>query len=133
MASLAYGELQGNAEIDAGTYQLIVTPAGDPTTQLMRSISLVITSATSVMFVAFDGARLDDNGDPVLVLRALGDGLSGVLLNELQPPMIRGLNAATDIGDVDVVFGDDDEVLLSGLSFGDRSDYVEAPIAATTL
>jgi len=132
VASLDYSELQAKSQIDAGSYQVVVTPSGDPTTELYRSAELALPAATSLLFVAYDSDLRDDSGTPWLSVRSLGDGFSNLQPNQKVPGLVRVLHAAADTGPLDVFTTDDQVFLISGLAFGSVSPYAIAPFASTS-
>jgi hypothetical protein len=132
VASLSYSDLSAIVEIDAGTQEIIVTPAGDPTTVVYESDVLSLPNVTSLLFVAFDGLKLD--GDtPWLELRSLGDAFSNVMPNRLAPAEARAVHSARDSGPFDVVRHSNDETLIGDIAYGEVSPYVVVPTGSNTI
>jgi len=131
MASLDYSELQAKAEIEADTYELIITPGGDPTTRLYSSGEVALPAATSLVFVAYDSEKLDDNGTPWLNVRPLGGGFTDIRTNLEVPQYMRAVHAGRDAGPVDIVTTEGADLLFGDLAYGDTTDYVLAPTAIT--
>jgi hypothetical protein len=132
IATLSYSDLSPFIEIDADVLEIVVTPAGDPETELYDSDSLVLPPATSLLFVAFDGAKLE--GDtPWLSMRSLGEAFSNVIPNNRVPAMARAAHSARGTGSLDLIGEDDDETLIGGLEFEDVSPYVVIPTGTTSV
>jgi hypothetical protein len=132
VASLSYSDLSATMEIDAGTQEVVVTPAGDPTTIVYESDALALPGATSLLFVAFDGLKLD--GDtPWLEVRSLGDGFSNVMPNRLVPATARAVHSARDSGPFDVIRHSNNETLISDLAYREASSYVVVPTGSNTI
>jgi hypothetical protein len=128
MATLSYTEMREAVDLEAGLYQVVLTPAGDPATELIRSNEFTMPIATSVMFVAYDSADVDDDGNPLVALRSIGEGLSGVIPDPDLPARMRVINAATGVATFDVLLegaeDEDDTVLIPDLDYGTVSSYV---------
>ena len=132
IASIGYSELQEGGEIDAEALELVVTPAGDPATVLLRTVQNVLPAATSLLFVALDSDKLDEEGTPRLAVRSLGDGYSFYLVDQDLPTSLRAVHGARGAGAIDVLFGvEEDELLLASLEFRGQSPYVDVPLDTT--
>ena len=132
IATLSYSDLSPLIEIDAEVLEIVVTPAGDPATELYDSDSLALPPATSLLFVAFDGAKLD--GDtPWLSMRSLGEAFSNGMPNKKVPAMARAVHSARGIGSLDIIRQSNDETLFTGLEFQQVTPYIVVPTGTTAL
>jgi hypothetical protein len=133
MASLSYGALATAVEIDAGEYELVVTPAGDAATELFRTSTLELPAATSLLFVAFDSHEVDGGGAARLRVRSLGSGLSQIFADVTAPASLRVMHAAPGTGAIDARTGANDDVLVGGVEYGTASPYVESATGTVAL
>ncbi|MEO0424159.1 MAG: DUF4397 domain-containing protein [Pseudomonadota bacterium] len=121
-ATLAYGDHQLPIEIDEDTYQLVMTPAGDPETILLASQEIILDAATSQLF-----AVLDDGGvtTEAYTIRQLGSSL-GVDLTDLDAESVLSVvHVATGTDALDVYDARDLAApLVTDLPFATRSDTV---------
>ena len=131
IASIGYSELQEGGEIDAEELELVVTPAGDPATVLLRTVQNDLPAATSLLFVALDSDKLDEEGTPRLAVRSLGDGYSFYLVDQDLPTSLRAVHGARGAGAIDVLFGGEEDELLASLDFRGQSPYVDVPLDTT--
>ncbi len=119
MATLAERDFQVAVELQAGEYQLVMTPAGDPTTILFASDPIEIFAATSNLFVI-----LDDGGETTAEtsVRWIGTGLGTELLDLNLAAELSVYHAAFGTDDVDVVASDGfASPLVQGLPFAVES------------
>lgn len=119
VGTIGYSEFLTATELDAGEYQLVLTPEGDASTILFASDPLDIAAATSNLF-----AFLDDGGLTTadFSVRWIGSGL-GLELADLETEAVFStVHAAFGSSPVDVI-GDGDfaNPLASNLAFGERS------------
>lgn len=119
IASLAFGDLQESIELEAGTYQLVVTDSGMPSDFLFASEAFSLTSARSVAVVVMDG---DDSSTGSFSVRLLGEGTGTELIDINAVSTMRVVHAALNTDELDLVVGDQfASPLFSGLTFGERS------------
>jgi hypothetical protein len=115
LGTISYGELLPAIEFNAGDYQLIVTPDGDPATLLFVSDLFTLSAATSNLFAVMDSAGLTAAEFSV---RWIGTGLGAELNDLFVQPEISVLHAAFGTDPVDVVIGDDfDSPVAAGLAY----------------
>jgi hypothetical protein len=130
MATLSYSEMREAVEIPVGDYIAVLTPAGDPSTELLRSNLFTLAAARSIMFVAYDSSALDDTGTPFVALRSIGTGFSGPVPDPNRPTRVRAVNAVTGIPSFDLyIDGDEDEgeedtLFIPDIPQGSVTEYV---------
>ena len=124
LEDVSFGDISGYLELDAGTYTVEITPAGDPDTTVFNG-DVPVEAETDYTVAAigevgddvdqsFEALVLeDDNSDP-------GDDTARV----------RAVHASPDAPAVDITA--DGEVLFDGVAFGE-SDSVEVPAGDYTL
>ena len=124
LEDVSFGDISGYLELDAGTYTVEITPAGDPDTTVFNGdVSVEAETDYTVAAIgevgddvdqSFEALVLeDDNSDP-------GDDTARV----------RAVHASPDAPAVDITA--DGEVLFDGVEFGE-SDSVEVPAGDYTL
>ncbi len=119
VATMSYGELQPSLEIESGTYQLVVTPAGDPDEYLFASDAFGLSSALSVSFIVMDS---DASKTSDFVVRLLGTGTSTELVEIDAESTISVIHAADNSGPLDVIVGDQfANPLAPAISFAEKS------------
>ncbi len=121
-ATLAERDFQTAIELQEGEYQLVMTPAGDPSTILFASDPIEIFAATSNLFVV-----LDDGGETTaeFSVRWIGTGLGTELLDLNLAAELSVYHSAFGTDDVDVVASNGlASPLVQGLSFGNESERV---------
>tara|TARA_R110002049_G_scaffold23726_3_gene84093 strand:- start:2947 stop:4362 length:1416 start_codon:yes stop_codon:yes gene_type:complete len=119
-ATISYGELHGPVELQSGSYQLVLTPAGDSSTVLFASDVLSVSAATSHLLNI-----MDDGGETTAEFSVhwVGYGIELFDIN-LQSEM-RVVHAALGTDPVDVVIdGDFGNPDVSSLSFASESPTV---------
>lgn len=119
--TLSYGDRLDNFDVEAGNYQLVLTPAGDTSTVLFRSVTQTISEQTSVLFAIFEA---DPSITSAISVRRIGSGGNATELGERNtPPTRRYLHASLDTGNVDV-YADEDFTtpLVAGLAYGQVTD-----------
>ena len=96
-ASLSYSEFDSAIELDAGDYQLVVTPAGDPNTLLFASDPFSISAATSTLVTL-----IDDGGFTTadFSVRLIGSGTQLTDINTSAVISATHLARGTDALDV---------------------------------
>jgi len=124
LEDVPFGDISGYLELDAGTYTVEITPAGDPDTTVFNG-DVPVEAETDYTVAAigevgddvdqsFEALVLeDDNSDP-------GDDTARV----------RAVHASPDAPAVDITA--DGDVLFDGVEFGE-SDSVEVPAGDYTL
>jgi hypothetical protein len=127
IASLSHEDLSDFVEIDAATLEIIVTPAGDPATELFDSDPMALPAATSLLFVSLDGAKMDSDDTPWLAMRSLGEAFSNSIPNKNLPAHARALHASRGTDPLDLIQTSTDEVLIAGIEFGELTDYDVVP------
>lgn len=125
--TLAFGELQSPLSVEAGDYQLVLTPAGDPTTVLYRSRGLTLQAASTVTYALLDNAGAGTQN--LTVLQLIGSGRLAIADIDATS-MISVVHAVRDGGAVDIYAADDVTTpLISGLEFGQLSAQTMVPPA----
>jgi hypothetical protein len=132
VATLGYEDVSAFVEIDAATLEIVVTPAGDPATELYDSDPLALPAATSLLFVALDGAKMDGDS-PWLEMRSLGEAFSNAMPNRNIPPNARAMHVSQGVGSLDLIRHSNGDVLIAGIAFGEISPYVVAPTGTNTI
>jgi Domain of unknown function (DUF4397) len=131
VASVDYTELSATDEIESDTLQLAVTPRGDPSTVLYRSLPLNLPPATTVLFVAYDADVLGSDGMPALAIRSLGAGFSAPITNQLLAQSYRIAHGARGVGALDARVADTDELVIGDIEFTEVTPYGPAPAVLT--
>jgi hypothetical protein len=132
VATLSYGDMEPALELESGEHEIVVATAGDPADVLFRTGGLTLPSATSIMFVLFDGAELI-GGQPRLLMRSMGPGFSGILVDVSEPARLRAVHSAKGTGKIEVRTGTNDDVIIPEVAYGTASDYIELNSGSRTL
>ncbi len=116
--------------IDEGSYQLILTPVGDPGTVLFTSETFAIDKQTRISFAILDGA-----GEGTYALKVLEFGdRSATFLDRNVTSEMRAVHAAPLTENVDIVVGDGFAApLVPNLAEGHASGYVPVASGEQTL
>lgn len=119
IATMAFGELATPTTIEAGIYQLTLTPAGDPNTVLYASEELDVLAANTALFTVMENGGISTQAVSVqLYVDSLGSTVSDIT----TPGELSVVHAAPDAGAVDVFDSTDfDTPLVSDLAFGQLS------------
>ena len=135
VATLAPGEVSTPADVEADSYILTITTAGDPGNVIYQSPPASILSNQSVLITVFAG---DANDTAPVTARIFNQqGASSTLNDGRFPPTARFVHATTQLDNVDLY---DDEALsnriVADLAFGDITGDLdvavgEIPITAT--
>lgn len=117
LSSLAFGTSSSFVPLPAGTYDVRVTAAGDPTT-----VALDLPGTTLEAGVAYEVAAIGS-----LAAGTITAAVNTVDLSPLpgETARIRVVHGVTDGPAVDIAAGG--QVIVAGLAAGTTSDYVEAP------
>ena len=117
LEDVAYGDVSDYLVVDAGTYQVTITAAGDRDT------------------VAFEGdVTLDPTYYTVAAIGELEEGtFRPLVLQDYDVAQVRLLHAAPDAPAVDVTVQDANLALFTDVSFGQDTDYVAVPPGSYTL
>lgn len=102
--TLEFGERLDNFDVDAGDYQAVLTPAGDPSTILFRSTTQTLNERVSTLFTVHDADPTITSGVSV---RRITTGGSTELGDANSPPTRRFLHAASGTGNFDVYVDED--------------------------
>jgi len=130
---LPYGEFAPGAGgsylgVEAGTYDISVTPAGETSPQAIDvdGFELEANKDYTVLAVGEFSPEADDPGIQALPLVDNGDDETA--LPPADATLVRFVHASPDAGAVDVAV--DGDTVLSGVTFGTASSYLEAPADA---
>lgn len=135
VATLAPGEVSTPADVEADSYIVTLTSAGNPGDIIYQSEPTSILSNQSVLVTVFEGDPNDTA--PVTVRLFNQQGSTSALPDARFPPTARFVHATTELGTADLY---DDETLanriVADLAFGDITGDIdmaigEIPITAT--
>ena len=135
VATLAPGEVSVPSDVEAGTYIITVTTAGDAGDILFESVPAQIVAGQSLLMTILEGVGADTA--PVIARIFNQQGVSSTLTDARFPPTARFIHATTDLGTSDIY---DDEALqnriVADLAFGDITGDIDValgdiPITAT--
>jgi hypothetical protein len=123
-ATLAPGEVSIPSDIEAGTYVITVTTAGDAADILFESVPAQIAAGQSLLMTFLEGVGADTA--PVIARIFNQQGVSSTLTDARFPPTARFIHATTDLGTSDIY---DDEALqnriVADLAFGDITGDID--------
>lgn len=102
-APFAYQTATERLEVAAGTYQIRITPAGDPTNVVFDSGELALAADADLLIAAL--ANTGPGVAPVQLTLMDGSG-SSVLFDVNTPAAVTAVHASPDAGSVDVVADD---------------------------
>jgi hypothetical protein len=132
VGSVSNGDRLPALELEAGQYELILTPKDNPATIIYQSVPVAAAAQTQVLVAVFDP-------DPS-VLGNVGvnfiphSGGSSVLADINFPPQVRTLHAAFDTANFDGYFNSDfANIIYSDIGFQELSPYAEVFDATTLL
>ena len=108
VSSVAFGELSPPLDIEAGTYVLTITSAGNPADDLYTSNELVLTAATNLIISPFDAPPSRTTDFTVQIIGAQAG--STEITDSAAPTTVEFLHASIDLGSVHIY---DDEALTS--------------------
>ena len=131
IGTLSFGERLDAVELEAGTYEIVVTPENDPATVLYQSGEVGFQPAQSSVLAVFDA----DAGitAPVSVRIITQEGAAVELPDARFGPTVQFVNAAFDTGNIDVVVdGDFASPVLTDLAYGVVSADVDVPAGEST-
>ncbi|MEM9387249.1 MAG: DUF4397 domain-containing protein [Pseudomonadota bacterium] len=122
IATMAFGQLAPPATVEGGTYQLTLTPEGDPNTVLYASEDLDVLAANTALFTIMENGGITTQAVSVqLYVDSLGSTVSDVT----TPGVLSVVHGSPDAAAIDVFNSDNfDMPLISGLAFGELSDDV---------
>lgn len=123
--TLAFGERLEDFEVDAGDYQVVVTPADNPGTILFRSTTQALAERATILFTVHEPDPGITSGISVRRISATG---SAELGERNTPPTRRFFHAARGTGAFDVYVDEDFAVpIAAGVAFGTVSGDVSVP------
>jgi len=133
LGTVAFGEFVPATDLEAGTYVLTLTPAGDDTTILFQFDPVELVAQTQILISVFDG---DANDLSPLAARAfnLTGGGAGALVDASAQPTIRLYHASMDFDTADIYF--DDPLTTPAIedhAFRDISGDLEVPAGTLPL
>jgi hypothetical protein len=123
---VAFGEGSGYADLDVGTYDLDVVPAGGAVGDSVLNASAAIAAGGSYTAVAYGPLATID----ALLLEDDDDGLAAGQIR------IRAIHAASAVGEVDIwniPASGAPSILYENVPFGAAGSYLDLPAAAYTL
>ncbi|MEO0972941.1 MAG: DUF4397 domain-containing protein [Pseudomonadota bacterium] len=120
--TLAFGELLLVGAVEEGTYQIVITPAGDPDTITLATDDIELSAATTTLFALLDEAGASTDS---LSLRQLGSGGATTWRDVDATAALSVLHAASGTEGVDVYEVQDfDAPLFGDIRFGEVSDEI---------
>lgn len=129
-AGVALDDFTEIDEILSERTQVVVTPAGDPSTILIRSEPTTILPNDRVLVALFDSA-LESTGDYVISL--IGQSGTARLFDDAAPVSVQFSNASRDTGPVDVYIepeqGPLTTPLFAGVGYGETTSLADVPVA----
>lgn len=130
IGTLGFGEQLKAREFEAGEYEVILTPAGDPSTLLYRGSTATFPAADSITLVVYDA---DANITAPVALRLLvAGGASVEIPDERFPGTAQFVNTSVESGPVDVIVnGDFAAPAASNLGVGEVSGDIPVPGTAS--
>jgi len=131
VATLSYRDRSDIREFAAGDYEVVVTPANDPSTILHRSISATYAATGSSVVVVLPG---DPSTTSTINLRLVPETGTAVELPDVTTqPTVRFLHGAFGTGNVDVVRDSDfANPLAPDLAFRNVSGDITVPAGTAT-
>ncbi len=120
--TIGYADLKSAIELTAGTYQVVVTPAGDPTNMLFASDPISVSAATSNLLTI-----MDDGGETTAAfsVRWIGTSLGLDLYDINLLSELTVVHGAMGTGPVDVISGGDfANPLVADLDYASESAAV---------
>lgn len=135
VATLAPGEVSTPADVEADSYIVTITAAGNPADIIYQSVPTPILSNQSVLITVFEGDANDTAPSTIRIFNQ--QGASSALTDARFPPTARFVHATTQLGTSD--FYDDVALqnrIVADLAFGDITGDIdmavgEIPITAT--
>ncbi|PSP80756.1 DUF4397 domain-containing protein [Halobacteriales archaeon QS_4_69_225] len=124
LEDVPFGETSGYLELDAGTYAVEITPAGDSETTVFSG-DVSVEAETDYTIAAI--GEVGDDTDQSFEALVLEDDNSDPGSDTAR---VRAVHASPDAPDVDITA--DGEVLFDGIEFG-NSDSIEVPAGDYTL
>lgn len=104
LGSFAFGEELGPVTVPSGSYQVRVTPAGDPGSVVFDSGTLSLAAGADLLLAAVQNTG--PGSSPIALVVVDGSG-SSVILDVATPADVRVVHASPDAPAVDVVVNDD--------------------------
>ena len=124
-ATLANGNRSAFVDIEAGEYELIITPKDDPTNILYQSAALVYGAANNSLFAVFDP---DPSITSPIALRVIQPSGSSTELPDVNTdPTLRVLHLAQGTVDADLYRDTDVTPWIAGATFGVPTAEVPTP------
>jgi hypothetical protein len=114
LMNVEYKQVSGYLNVKAGAYEVVVTPAGNASTELIRQIVTVRPEQFKTIIVVGDISDLSSLG--FIVLK--DDATCG---DKKNTGKLRVVHAAATVPNVNVAI--DGNVILRNVSFGTASDY----------
>jgi hypothetical protein len=126
LSDLSYGEVSGYLEVDAGSYNLLVRPAGQPTAEpVYETGALTLAAGADITAVAAGLVGSTDSADSFRVL-ALAEGFATPGADQAQ---VRIVHAGADAPTVGIDVGDDDPAAPEVASLARFADTGAAGVA----
>lgn len=125
--TLEFGERLDDFDVDAGRYQAVFTPAGDPSTILFRTGTQTLNERNSTLFTIHDADPSITSG--VSVRRIGGAGESTELGEANTPPTRRFLHAASGTGNFDVYVDEDFAApIVADVTYAEVTGDIPVPV-----
>ena len=121
-ATAAFKDSSGELEVDSGTYQIRITPAGTQTV-VFDSGAVELTGGSDLAILAIENTLTGSS--PVQLL--IASGTAGAFINDVNMPAeLRVTHLSPDAPAVDVVANDGFTApLVPNLSYGNTAGFVE--------
>ncbi len=138
LGTIAFGEFVPATDLEAGSYVLTITPAGDDTTILFQSHPITLLAQTQILISVFNG---DANDLSPLAARAfnLTSGGAATLVDSSSQPTVRFFHASMNFATADIYVDDPLTAppLVEDHAFGDITGDLEVaagirPLTYTT-
>ena len=124
--TLEFGERLDDFEVDAGDYQVVLTPAGDPATILFRSTRQTLNARLTTTFTVHDADPSITSG--ISVRRISSTGGSTELGEANTRPTRRFFHAASGTGAFDVYVDEDFTApIVAGVAYGTVTGDIPVP------
>ncbi len=129
--SMTYGEFLSAVEISSGTYQLVLTEPGDPTTIVFASDPIGLNAAVSNLITIMDSGGTSTAD---ISVRLMGQGVNSEIVDINLGAKFRVVHAAFGTDDVDLYLdGNFTTPVVRDLSFASVSDEIEVDGGQTNI
>ncbi|MEM6513270.1 MAG: DUF4397 domain-containing protein [Pseudomonadota bacterium] len=124
-ATLAFGESSPAVDVEGGEYVVTITAAGDPGNVVFQSNAVTFSSEVAILVGVF--APDANDVDPLSVRGYSATGGLSLIADESSSSTIRFVNAALDLGPVDI-YNDEDLTSQLAANVDYREITAEIPV-----